>query len=78
MRLIRFLILGLVALLGFSFALLNAQQVHIDYYVGTRDLPLSLLLVVAFVAGILLGLCLILPSNWRLKFELRRLHHWDE
>lgn len=78
MRLISLLILSMVAILGFSFALLNAQQVPIDYYVGTRDLPLSLLLVAAFVVGILLGLCLILPSHWRLKFELRRLRHRDE
>jgi len=75
MRLIGIIILSLVALLGFSFALLNAQPVSIYYYIGMRDLPLSILLVIAFVVGILFGMCLLLPANLRLKFEIRRLRH---
>lgn len=77
MRFISFLILCLVALFTFSFAVLNAQKVPIDYYVGTSEIPLSILLVATFVVGMLIGMSLLLPTQLRLKFEIRRLHHRD-
>lgn len=77
MRFISFLILCIVALVTFSFAVLNAQKVPIDYYIGTNEVPLSILLVLTFVIGLIIGIILLLPSQLRLKFELRRLRHRD-
>jgi putative membrane protein len=75
MRLLGLLALGLLALIGFSFAILNAQSVSVDYYIGTRQIPLSLLLVGTLIVGIFIGMLLLLPSILRLKFIVRRTSH---
>lgn len=75
MRLLSLLVLSLLAILTFGFAMFNAQNVSINYYLGTRDLPLSLLLVSTLLGGVILGFCLWLPTYLRLKFEIRRLRH---
>ena len=56
MRLISYLLLAVIVILGITFAGLNAEQVTINYYIGKHDLPLSLLLVFTFVIGCLIGL----------------------
>jgi uncharacterized integral membrane protein len=49
-------ILGLIIFIAVAgFALLNAKLVPIDYYVGQREVPLALIIVIAFVVGGLLG-----------------------
>jgi uncharacterized integral membrane protein len=49
-------ILGLIIFIAVAgFALLNAKLVPIDYYVGQREVPLALIIVIAFVIGGLLG-----------------------
>lgn len=77
MRYLGLIALSLTALLGISFAMLNAQQVHFDYYVGTQELPLSLLLIGTFVLGIIIGMLTFLSTIFKLKYEVRRLrrHH---
>jgi len=50
-------------LLGITFATLNSEVVSINYYVGHRGFPLSLLLASAFAIGCLLG---ILMGTWLL------------
>jgi len=61
MKKILFYIFSLiVVLLGLTFAFLNAEPVAINYYISTNEIPLSLLLVIAFsmggVVGLLVGL----------------------
>lgn len=67
------IVLGFAAILGISFAVLNAQSVTFNYYLGTHELPLSLLLIAILVFGICIGLIASWPSLLRLKFENRRL-----
>ncbi|RMD78003.1 MAG: LapA family protein [Gammaproteobacteria bacterium] len=55
-RLIRFIFLLLVFVVGVAFTLRNAHPVKVDYYLGTAELPLSLLLVIALALGAVLGL----------------------
>jgi putative membrane protein len=55
-RLLGFLSLLLLVALGLSFASLNSEPVLLDYYFDKQEIPLSLLLVGALVAGALLGL----------------------
>ena len=50
----------------------NHQQVHFDYYLGTIDLPLSVLLVSALGIGMGLGLLGLLPHLLRQRLRLRR------
>ena len=54
-RIITFALLLLVALLGLSFALMNAEPVRLDYYFGTLQAPLSLVVVIALIIGAGLG-----------------------
>jgi putative membrane protein len=56
MRIITFILLLAIILLGISFAVLNPDVVNFNYYIGHRALPLSLLLVMTFVLGSILGL----------------------
>ncbi len=70
-RLISYLFLLLVLLLGLSFAALNADPVAISYYIGKSMIPLSLLLVYTLGIGIFLGLFTTIFPLFRLKKENR-------
>lgn|SRR5690554_3438923 len=54
-RIISFLVLLLAAILAIGFAVLNADSVELNYYFGSSQAPLSLLLVLAVIVGALLG-----------------------
>lgn len=56
MRLISYLVLLIIVLIGLTFASLNSTIVSFNYYLGVKSLALSLLLVFAFGGGIFLGL----------------------
>ena len=55
MRIIRWAIILLIILLGISFASLNAEKVTVHYYLGVSHIPISLLVVITLVIGILIG-----------------------
>jgi len=73
MRIFSMLLLSLTALIAISFAILNATPVRVDYYIGTQEIPLSLLLVGSFILGILFGVFLLFPTLVRRRLEIRRL-----
>jgi putative membrane protein len=75
MRILSFLIFLVILFLGISFAVLNAQQVIINYYLGTSKLPLSLLLVLVLGIGALVGWITGLLVWLRLKAENLKLGH---
>lgn len=56
MRILSYIFLLLIILLGITFATLNSTPVSINYYIGHRTLPLSLLLVFVFAIGCVLGM----------------------
>lgn len=71
-------ILGLVFFLivlafGLFFGLLNADPVTVDYYLGTREIPLSLILVITLLAGALLAALASIGLVLRMKREISRL-----
>jgi putative membrane protein len=72
-RIISYIFLLLILLLGLSFAALNADPVSINYYVGKGTYPLSLLLVCTLGIGILLGFLACLFPLLKLKKENRTL-----
>jgi putative membrane protein len=69
MRLITYIFLLLIVLLGITFAYLNSTQVVLNYYFGISNIALSLLLVVTLAIGISLGLAINLITYIRLKGE---------
>ena len=82
MRIFFYILLIIVVLLGITFAALNAESVTLHYYFGTRQIPLSFLLVFSLVFGILLGWLLHLAMLFRLKREIfalkKKLKHNNE
>lgn len=73
MRIISYLILLLIMLIGLTFASLNSNIVTFNYYLGTLDIALSLLLVGAFGIGIFLGLFAAVTPWFRVKRDNMRL-----
>lgn len=71
MRIFTYLFMLLIILFGISFAVLNAEPVLINFYIGTSKLPLSLLLILALFVGVALGL--IVTLFFMLKY--RRSYH---
>lgn len=56
MRIISYFLLLIIVLFGMTFATLNSESVTINYYLGHSTLPLSLLLVLVFALGCLIGM----------------------
>lgn len=56
MRIISYILLLLIVIFGMTFATLNSESVNINYYFGQSTLPLSLLLVLVFAVGCLIGM----------------------
>ncbi len=75
MRCITYVFLIVLFILGLIFAGLNADLVTVNYYWGTERLPLSLLAILSFVLGGLLGLLTALIAYIKLKYVNRRLRH---
>lgn len=72
-RIVSYLFLLCILLLGLSFAALNADTVNINYYLGKSAIPLSLLLVYTLGIGIFLGLVTSLIHLLKVKKENRLL-----
>jgi putative membrane protein len=75
MRIISFILLFLILLIGIAFACLNAEPITLNYFVGRSHTPLSWVLFGALGAGSLLGLLVGIMICWRLKREQARLLH---
>ncbi len=81
MRILGLVFFIIVILLGISFAVLNADAVKLDYYFGTTSMALSLVIVIAFAIGVILGIVVSLFLILRLKGQnarLRRQIHTTE
>ena len=61
MRILSYLFLVLIIILGVTFATLNSEIVTIHYYISQRTMPLSMLLVIVFALGCLMGM---LAATW--------------
>jgi lipopolysaccharide assembly protein A len=76
-RIFTYILILIIILFGLTFATLNSTSVTVDYYFSQSSLPLSLILVIAFALGCLLGILagffFILRAkmtNYRLKQRL--------
>lgn len=81
-KLIGIAVMIVVLLLGIAFACLNHESVTINYFIGQSQLALSLLLVIAFAAGGIIGLLVSMvvilkqkTQNHLLKRQLKKMEH---
>ena len=62
-----------VILFGVIFAVLNAENVHLNYYFGSREIPLSLAIVIAVLFGAILGVLASINIVIRSRREVSKL-----
>ncbi|KKM91975.1 hypothetical protein LCGC14_1223140 [marine sediment metagenome] len=67
------LIFALIFLLSAIFAAFNMTAVSVDYYFGQLSMPLSVLLILAVVVGVILGAIVLSISFMKLRYENHRL-----
>ncbi|MGD8673339.1 MAG: LapA family protein [Thiogranum sp.] len=72
-RLIGFLFLVALVVIGLSFAVLNSQPVSLNYYLGYRDIPLSMIVVLSLATGAVIGALVGLGMILRLRAQLAQL-----
>jgi putative membrane protein len=76
-RIISYFFLLVIVVFGMTFATLNSESVTVNYYFDQSTLPLSLLLVIVFAFGCLVGMIvgfwLVLKAkiqNYRMRQKL--------
>lgn len=67
MRIITLLLTLMLIIAGIAFAALNAKAVQVNYLIGTIELPLAVILLVALSVGILLSIFILGMSLLKLK-----------
>ena len=72
-RVLTITIFVFVFAIGATFSAINTIPVGINYYLGTINVPLSVIIILSIVAGIFLGAIIIYTTNLRLRYENRRL-----
>jgi len=66
-------VIFIIIILGVIFAVLNAEPVHLNFYFGSRQLPLSLALILATLVGALLGVLASMQVILKSKREVSRM-----
>jgi len=74
-RIISLLFVLIIVIFGMTFAVLNPDSVTINYYLGVYTLPMSLLLVLVFAGGCLIGMIAGLWLLIKAKIHNYRLQH---
>lgn len=72
-RLVSLVLLISLVLVGLAFAVINAKPVELNYFLGSREVPLALTLVLTLAFGAFIGLFFSLGMVIRLKRETLRL-----
>ncbi len=75
MRIVSYIFFIVLLILGVVFACLNHQEVSVNYFVDEAHLPLSLLLVIVFALGGIIGLLVAGFVVMRQKLENISLKH---
>ncbi len=73
LRIFYLLLFLLLVVIGIAFAVLNAEAVEFNYYFSSRQVPLSLILVLAMFSGAVLGVLASMGLIIRLKREALQL-----
>ncbi|MDF1677606.1 MAG: LapA family protein [Legionellaceae bacterium] len=75
MRFIMMIFYLCLMLLGVSFSVLNAGAVTLNLYFKTVTLPMSMLVVMAFVLGVLVGFVIFWSRYWCRYVKYRKVKH---
>lgn len=73
MRIISYILVLCVLIMGVTFAVLNHDSVTVHYYIGEQTLPLSLLLAFTFILGCLLAFLVFFWMLLKVKVKSYRL-----
>ncbi len=73
MKILGLIILLAVLVFGLFLGVLNDGPIKMDYYVGTLELPFSLVLVITLLSGAALGAISSIGIVFKLKREVGRL-----
>ncbi len=73
-RIVAIVLFIIIFVLGAVFSAANNSPITIDYYLSTITLPLSIVVVIAAILGIIIGSFLLITSLLRVKYENRRLN----
>lgn len=73
MRIISYIFIIIIIFFGVTFAVLNSESIAINYYFNQRTMPLSLLLVLVFAIGCLIGIAVSLGLLVKAKLYNYRL-----
>ncbi len=71
-RIVNLVLILIVTLVTVTFTLLNSQPVKINYYFGSYEIDLLIVIVMALVIGALLGVMAALGKLVSLKQEMLR------
>ncbi|WP_455209244.1 LapA family protein [Kaarinaea lacus] len=71
-RIINLILILIVTLTTVTFTLLNSQPVKINYYFGSYEIDLLIVIVIALVVGASLGVMAALGKLFSLKQEMSR------
>ena len=63
----------IILIAGLVFFVKNSQELEFNYVVGSVTLPLSLLILLSLLAGVLLGLLAVTPALLRQRRRIARL-----
>lgn len=63
----------IILVLGLFFGVLNADVVPLNYYWGAASIPLSVIIVLALILGVILGLLASAAIILKLKHRVTRL-----
>jgi len=77
-KLIYTILVLIIILIGVIFAVLNANDVQLNYYFGSQQLPLSLALVLAMFVGAILGVVASFNLILRSRREVAKLRKASE
>lgn len=72
MRIVKLVLILLVTILTVTFTLLNSQPVKLDFYMGSYEIDLVIVIIVCLVLGSALGITAVLGKLISLKQELLR------
>lgn len=72
-KIIGILLFFLVLIVGVSFSSLNSGPVAVNYYIGTVQLPLSVVMVSAFGLGVICAFLVLLLRGLSQRWQLAQL-----
>lgn len=71
-RIIKLILIFLVAVVAVAFTLLNSQSVKLDFYLGSIEIDLVIVILVCLAIGSALGVMAVLGKLISFKQELMR------